>query len=101
MRCDECKFCVLEDYGYSNWTVEGTDARCVLNLNPRFPADHRWGHIPEAEFANECPRYCKGSPVEIDVDQESGHILNYTSDPEVRELLEKEIMWEALKNEDN
>ena len=43
----------------------------------------------------------KGDPVEIDVDQENGHILNYVNDPEVRELFEKEVMWEALKNENN
>ncbi len=96
MRCDKCKFCVLEDYGYSNWTVEGTNVSCVLNLNPKFPADHRWGHSPEAEFAKECSRYTQGDPVEIDVDQDLGHFLNYVDDDEVREIIEKEIMWEAL-----
>jgi hypothetical protein len=101
MRCDECKFCVLEDYGYSNWTVEGTNVSCVLNLNPKFPADHRWGHSPEAEFAKECSRYTKGDPVEVDVDQDLGHFLNYVDDDEVREIVEKEIMWGALKNENN
>lgn len=96
MKCDECKFCKLEDYGYSNWTVEGTNIDCILNLNPMFPADKRWGESSEAAYANECLRYSKGSPIEIDVDQESGHILNYVNDLEVREIIEKEYMWEIL-----
>ena len=96
MKCVECKFCVVEDYGYSNWTVEGSDARCLLELSPFLPADNRWGEAEELDFANICPRYTAGDPVEIDVDHESGNILNYATDPEVRELIEKELLWEAL-----
>ena len=96
MKCVECKFCKLEDYGYSNYTVEGTNADCILNLNPKFPIDNWYGEAEAHDFANVCPRYVKGDPIEIDVDHDSGHILNYVDDPEVREVIEKEIMWEAL-----
>jgi hypothetical protein len=96
MKCVECKFCVLEDYGYSNWTVEGTNADCYLNLNPGFPVDNYYGATPEHKFADSCLRYSKGEPIEIDCDHEQGHMLNYVDDPEVREVIEKRLVWEAL-----
>lgn len=97
MKCDDCKFCVLEDYGYSNYTVEGTNADCILEMNPWFPDDHRWGESDSMAFANVCPRFKEGGAIEIDVDRESGHILNYTDDPEVVDILEKERLMEILK----
>lgn len=36
MKCTECKFCIMHDTGYSNYTVEGTDVDCIINLNPAF-----------------------------------------------------------------
>lgn len=100
MKCVECKFCVLEDYGYSNYTVEGTNADCILNLNPQFPADNWYGEAEAHDFANVCPRFKEGGAIEIDVDHEAGHMLNYTDDPEVREVIEKQLMWGIL-NENN
>lgn len=99
MKCDDCKFCILEDYGYSNYTVEGTTADCLFGLNPDFPVDNFYGNIPEHDFANICPRFKIGKPIEIDCDHEKGHILNYTDDPEIREILEKELMWKTLSNQ--
>lgn len=96
LKCDDCKFCLLEDYGYSNYTVEGTDASCIIDMNPGFPADHRWGESDELNWANICPRFKEGYAVAVDVDHESGHILNYVDDPEVRVVLEKEYMWEIM-----
>ena len=99
MKCVECKFCKLEDYGYSNYTVEGTNADCILNLNPEFPIDNWYGKATAHDFANVCPHYAKGEPVEVDVDHDLGHLLNYVNDPEVREVIEKEVMWEALSEQ--
>lgn len=98
MKCTDCKFCILEDYGYSNWTVEGTTVTCLLELNASFPADRWYGEASELEFANECTRFAEGSNMHIDVDNEQGARINYTEDPEVREILEKEIIWTALNN---
>jgi hypothetical protein len=96
MKCVNCKFCVLEDYGYSNYTVEGTNADCLLNLNPDFPVDNFYGETKEHNFASTCSRFTEGSPIAIDVDHDLGHMLNYADDPEVREIIEKELMWETL-----
>lgn len=99
MNCVECKFCVAEDYGYSNWTVEGTSVYCLLKLNPRLPADRWYGEADELKYASECKKFSKGEMIHIDVDRESGHMSNYTSDPEVKEILEKELTWSILKSQ--
>lgn len=97
MKCNECKFCVLEDYGYSNYTVEGTDADCLLDMNPFYPADNWYGDAEAHDFANVCPRFKEGNPIEIDVDHENGHIINYAHDGEVYAMLERDYMWKKLK----
>ena len=98
MKCDECKWCVLEDYGYSNYTVEGTGADCLLDLNPDLPADHRWGEASALAFANVCPRFKEGNPLLVDVETD-GNLINYTNDTEVIEFLEKQLMWKVLKDD--
>lgn len=42
-KCDECKFAELRDYGYSEYTVEGTEVLCLLDLNPDLPCDRWYG----------------------------------------------------------
>jgi hypothetical protein len=98
MKCNECKWCVLEDYGYSNYTVEGTNAECLLDMNPAFPVDMGWGLTEEIDFANVCPRFKEGAPIEVDVDHDNGHLINYAYDGEVKEMLERKLMWETLAN---
>ena len=99
MKCDDCKFCILEDYGYSNYTVEGTNADCLLNMNPWLPDDHRWGEADSMVFANICPRFKEGSAIEMDVEN-NGNMLHYTDDPEARSIIEKQMMWEILNEKD-
>lgn len=36
--CLGCKFLIQRDDGYSNWTVEDTEAHCLLSMNPHLPA---------------------------------------------------------------
>ncbi len=97
MICTDCKFCILRDNGYSNYTVEGTDIECLLDMNPAFPADHFYGEAAELDFANICPRFKAGDLMGVDVENEHGELFNYTSDPEVIAIIEKEIMWDILK----
>lgn len=101
MKCNECKFCVLEDYGYSNWTVEGTNADCLLDMNPWFPVDQGWDTAEELDFANVCPRFKSGDPIHVDVDHEEGRLLNYAYDGEVKEMLERKLVWETLNGINN
>jgi hypothetical protein len=37
--CIGCKFLFTRDVGYSNWTVEDTEAHCVLNKNEHLPEE--------------------------------------------------------------
>lgn len=89
MLCTDCKYCYTQDYGYSNWTVEGTDADCLHGLNPAFPVDKFYDVEPALKFAETCPKFTEdvdGVGIELDVDMEDGDIENYTSDPELIKL---------------
>ena len=86
-KCTDRKYCIQDDYGYSNWTVEGTSVDCLLHLNDKFPVDRFYGEVPELLFAKDCPRFIAGNSVEVDVDQEDGDLENYSDDPEIKALL--------------
>ena len=88
MNCKECKYCILEDYGYSNYTVEGTNADCLLDMNPHFPEDAYYGRATSLQFANECPQFTEGEPVKVDCGREEGGLVNYSDDPEIKLLLQ-------------
>jgi hypothetical protein len=89
MNCNECKYCILLDYGYSNYTVEGTTADCLRGLNPGLPKDHFYGEQEELKFAETCKSFIAGDNVYIDVEQEDGALENYSDDEEIKELLRK------------
>lgn len=89
MKCDECKYCVKRELGYSNWTVEGTSIDCLLNNNPDFPTDNFYGEEPALLFAENCGSFCEGECVDIDVELELELFENYSQDPEIKELLKK------------
>ena len=77
----------MQDDGYSNWTVEGTTANCLLKLNPSFPDDSFYGKAASLQFAQTCSRFSHGDPVTVDVDHEEGELEAYSEDPEIQELL--------------
>ena len=55
-RCHACAHAIMRDTGYSNWTVEGTDFECSLNLHPSpRPVDIYYGDAKELKFAQGCP----------------------------------------------
>ena len=84
---------MFEDYGYSNYTVEGTNISCILNLNPDFPQDNWYGESPSHKYAEKCHRYAynNGRKIHFDVDREDGELRNYVSDEEV-------LAWMLLTN---
>lgn len=98
MKCTECKFCIMRDNGYSNYTVEGTDVDCIINLNPAFPVDKWYNTAEDLDFANVCPRFKEGEGIHVDVDHKEGTLLKYTDDAELKEIIEKQMMWKALSN---
>ena len=86
-KCNSCKYAIELDYGYSNYTVEGTTIDCLLHLNPKFPEDRFYGLEPCLLFANECKSFSKGYPVGVDCEQEDGSLENYSDDLEIKNLL--------------
>lgn len=69
-KCNRCTNCVLESYGYSNYTVEGEYIHCSLKLHPEPPFDNWYDSDPRLLFAETCDKFNDGSPIEIDVDRE-------------------------------
>ena len=76
MNCNECKFAILEDYGYSNYTVEGTNFRCGINKHPDGVFDHFYGEEKKLEYASDCPFFVVGEAIQIDCEQETVETLN-------------------------
>lgn len=65
LKCESCKFFMMEDYGYSNWTVEGTNYSCLKGC---------FGQTEDRyiTFARkDCVKHSEGDPWHIDVDHES------------------------------
>lgn len=85
-NCESCKYCYLQDVGYSNYTVEGTEFVCLERVHPEGDFDRFYGENPRLEHAKVCKTYEKGDGLVIDCDWEDGGIENYTSDPEIIEL---------------
>jgi len=86
MKCTDCKLCYEKDYGYSNYTVEGTMVYCLKNANPNFPKDRWYGEEPELEFANQCPLFVEGNSVKRYVEDSDEDMLG-NPDPEINALL--------------
>jgi hypothetical protein len=79
--CANCCERYLKDYGYSDWTVEGTAIRCRLGKNPGYPSEdpstYQMFQEPHT-FAENCESYIEGHEdiprfsVEDDVPDEFG-----------------------------
>lgn len=63
-----CIHAFLQDYGYSNYSCEGTNLLCVNHPKKRF--DSFYGEAEEHKFAEICRDYFKGKPKHQDVDSQ-------------------------------
>jgi len=70
-NCIDCKFCILQDTGYSNYTVCGTDFHCGLFAHPDAPFDEFYGEDRRLYFAETCSKYEAGDAINLDVDGEN------------------------------
>lgn len=83
-NCRDCKFAVHMDYGYSNYTTEGTDFACGLKKHPDGQFDEFYGDDKRLKFAEQCECFEAGEGVWMDVDRENEADLT----PEQRALYE-------------
>lgn len=84
--CLDCRFAVEEDYGYSNYTVEGTDVHCLKKLNSDLPKDRWYGEESALFFAEECPSYEEGRHISICVEEPRQEAIEGIQDSVVVEL---------------
>ncbi len=93
-KCTDCKFRLSDDFGYSNYTVEGTNFHCLLKKHPDMPFDEFYGEDKRLEFAQKCEAFVAGEGVYLDCDREALKNYDdklssaYTSDPEIVPLLD-------------
>lgn len=70
-KCSECDFAILDDYGYSNYTTEGTTVHCSKALHPDGDFDRYYGEDKRDSFAETCSAFSSEvGPVEVDCDRE-------------------------------
>ena len=113
--CTTCVLCHRSDYGYSNYTTEGTELSCLAGLNPGMEGQEEpWREMtPEfaaiLDVARTCPRYREGVPLWTDVDHEELQYpsntnspdmikaTNYTDDDEAAELFARSLGWPSTE----
>lgn len=76
--CATCILCLRDDYGYSNWTVDGTTLACLAGLNAALGGqEDPWNEedtaalAPILDVALTCPRFRFGAPATLDVEREN------------------------------
>jgi hypothetical protein len=88
--CDTCKFCVYQDHGYSNYTVEGTTISCLVSKFEEY--DDSYGDNFSLGIATTCDHYNEGEHWILDVDGESGSIDEEWLRIELRDFKIKNII---------
>lgn len=69
--CEDCARCFLKYYGYSNYTVEGRYAYCMVDGPLGTDGVDCWyGEEPRLQVAATCPFFTPGEPSRLDVDCE-------------------------------
>jgi len=77
-KCSECAFAILDEHGYSNWTVDGTTVHCTKKLHPDGEFDYWYGEDRRDKYAGKCPEFnSSASPACVDVDREG---MNWDND---------------------
>lgn len=69
--CMDCRFAVHADFGYSNYTTEGTTFSCAKKLHPDGEFDQFYGEDKRLKYGADCNGFEKGEGVFMDVDHEN------------------------------
>jgi len=70
MSCNTCRWACFEDYGYSNYTVEGTTFTCLKKLHPADGFDRFYGTDKRLDFGITCGGYESGDPAAASVEDD-------------------------------
>lgn len=74
--CNNCKFAIFQDTGYSNYTVEGTDFYCAKKAHPSDGFDAWYGEHEGFKFGETCPSRSEGEPIQLRVEDDPGRELD-------------------------
>ncbi|HEY7866536.1 MAG TPA: hypothetical protein VIC51_11100 [Psychromonas sp.] len=90
-NCNDCRYAVNHEDGYSNYTVTGIDFTCLLNKHPDNGFDVWYGESKELSQADKCGSYTysENAPAYFDVDGEINPEEAFCGDSELIE------MWNA------
>jgi hypothetical protein len=97
LDCRNCIYFIKKDHGYSNYTVEGTELDCLLDLNKSFPKEEEYDSNSKIYDhyidSNNCDGFEEGEYWECDVDGESpeptdNEILQMKRDYIIKKTLE-------------
>ena len=69
-KCGDCKFGIFADYGYSNYTTEGTEFTCAKKAHPDGSFDNWYGEEKKLEYAAQGPSFEEGDSIWMDCEQE-------------------------------
>lgn len=68
--CTACTFCKSRDYGYSNYTVDGTNYECLFDIVAFGDEETQEGREKKNRTAETCQFYREGTGIYIDCDGE-------------------------------
>lgn len=80
--CEQCSNALFQDYGYSNYTTEGTDFVCMVNVHPDGEFDRWYNEDQRLNWARWCISFEAGDPLFMDVDMEA--LDQFTPDERAR-----------------
>lgn len=88
-RCGNCKYLIVEDRGYSNYTVTDTYLMCLKNADDRFPCPDYYIHESDDPYfwGQECKQFEFGKPIHLDVDLDSTLIDYCHGDEQLKAIL--------------
>lgn len=81
--CNRCRYAVFQDYGYSNYTIEGVEFNCAIQLHPDGSFDRWYGVDTRLDYGSECSGYASGEPAHTDVE---GDAILHMSDQQRQSL---------------
>jgi len=86
--CRGCTFCLEKEYGYSNYTVEGTDYVCMLESFNGFRPKY------DGQNAHICSFFKEGESWHIDVDRQNPEPTEEWIQAEYRDLILNKLINE-------
>lgn len=93
--CNECKFCVFQDHGYSNYTVEGTDISCLAGkfeqYGDGYGDDYKIGRATDCEYFNEGPVWSLDVDGEVEAPSEDwikSEMIKFQRDIKLKSILD-------------